>query len=123
MPGGVLEDAGVLEIGDAIVPVVAGAAARVGTGNESRIAPELHRRLKDERAILVLVRRRLTLVHEKHCDRARAGGQSDRVTGGVAHARIKTESARAGNIHSARSPAGRGNRDGHGLLLRLRVQS
>jgi hypothetical protein len=70
----VLEHLGGLKIGDAIVPVVVCAAARIWTRYEARAATQLERCLKSERAILLIAGRGRSLVHNEYGNHSCARG-------------------------------------------------
>ena len=71
MAGGVLGGVGVVQVRDALVPVIAGDIAGVGTRDEWSRAPYLDFGLKGERLVPLATRRRGALVHQEQGHGAR----------------------------------------------------
>ena len=96
--GGVFGRAGVVEVGHCLIAVVAGAAARVGPGDERKRAAHLQLGLKGERLVGAVVGGR-PFVHQKQRHRARSRRQPAGKAGGIHRPgdRVQDQSVRAGH--------------------------
>ena len=66
----------ILQVGDAIVPIVAGQAPQIGPRNQGHIGADLELRLKGECLVLLFIGRGLAAVDQEDGHRPCAGGQA-----------------------------------------------
>ena len=96
MAGGVGRGVGVVQIGHLSIPILRADTARVRVSDESSVAPNRELRLKDVSGVQrATALGNGTLVHEKHGDRSRPGGDArgERRAGQVSLEEVQSKTA------------------------------